>query len=62
MSSDRLSCLDCERITKDVSDTKSNIKFIYVTPEEASTGNFGRILQSLNEAKKLSYFAVDDGE
>lgn len=52
---------ELKRITKDISE-KPEIRFLYVTPEHASTEYFANILESLNKNDKLAYIAVDDGK
>lgn len=51
-----------ERITSDLIGEKSKVRFLYATLEQASTGNFTKIIESLKQNDKLAYFAVDDGE
>ncbi|KAH8370002.1 hypothetical protein KR093_001817 [Drosophila rubida] len=49
-----------ERVIHDLRAIKTNIKFLYITPEQAATKFFQELLHSLYKHKKLAYFAVDE--
>ncbi|XP_068158554.1 ATP-dependent DNA helicase Q5 [Drosophila tropicalis] len=49
-----------DRVIMDLKAVKTNIKFLYITPEQAATKFFQDLLQSLYKHNKLAYFAVDE--
>lgn len=53
---------ELNRNVKDMTSMKPKIRFLYVTPDVASTVDFATILESLNKNDKLAFIAVDDGE
>lgn len=51
---------DRERVVTDLKSIKPNIKFLYITPEQAATASFKSLLQTLVKYKKVSYIVVDE--
>ncbi|XP_001353701.3 ATP-dependent DNA helicase Q5 [Drosophila pseudoobscura] len=49
-----------DRVIMDLRAVKTNLKFLYITPEQAATKFFQELLQTLHKHKKLAYFAVDE--
>lgn len=56
----KMSTKERERVIMDLRAIKTNIKFLYITPEQAATKFFQDLLHSLHKHKKLAYFAVDE--
>ncbi|KAM8708388.1 hypothetical protein ACLKA7_015373 [Drosophila subpalustris] len=56
----KMSSKERERVIMDLRAIKTNIKFLYITPEQAATKFFQELLHSLHRHKKLAYFAVDE--
>ncbi|KAH8307117.1 hypothetical protein KR044_005163 [Drosophila immigrans] len=56
----KMSSKERERVIMDLRAIKTNIKFLYITPEQAATKFFQELLHSLYKHKKLAYFAVDE--
>lgn len=56
----KMSTKERERVIMDLRAIKTNIKFLYITPEQAATKFFQELLHSLHKHKKLAYFAVDE--
>lgn len=51
---------DKERVTNDLKSVKPNIKFLYITPEQAATSTFKSLLQGLVKYDKIAYIVVDE--
>lgn len=51
---------DKERVTNDLKSIKPNIKFLYITPEQAATSTFKSLLQGLVKYDKIAYIVVDE--
>jgi len=49
-----------ERVINDLKSIKPNIRFLYITPEQATTSTFKDLLQRLVKHNKISYIAVDE--
>lgn len=49
-----------ERVVNDLKAVKPNIKFLYITPEQAATQSFQEILSHMIKYDKVAYFAVDE--
>ncbi|XP_034656034.1 ATP-dependent DNA helicase Q5 [Drosophila subobscura] len=49
-----------DRVIMDLRAVKTNLKFLYITPEQAATKFFQELLQTLHKHNKLGYFAVDE--
>ncbi|EDV97333.1 GH16802 [Drosophila grimshawi] len=56
----KMSSKERERVITDLRAIKTNIRFLYITPEQAATKFFQDLLHSLHKHKKLAYFAVDE--
>ncbi|XP_077296095.1 recQ5 helicase isoform X2 [Arctopsyche grandis] len=56
----KMSTKDRENVINDLKSLKPNTKFLYVTPEQAATGTFKKILENLVKYKKLAYIVVDE--
>lgn len=51
---------DKERVINDLKSINTNIKLLYVTPEQAATDFFQFILLSLDKCNKIAFFVVDE--
>ncbi|XP_005178786.2 ATP-dependent DNA helicase Q5 [Musca domestica] len=49
-----------ERVVSDLKSVKPNIRFLYITPEQAATQGFQDILAHMVKYDKVAYFAVDE--
>uniref|UniRef100_A0A6P4E7I1 ATP-dependent DNA helicase Q5 n=1 Tax=Drosophila rhopaloa TaxID=1041015 RepID=A0A6P4E7I1_DRORH len=56
----KMSTKERDRVIMDLRAVKTNLRFLYITPEQAATKFFQELLQSLYKHKKLAYFAVDE--
>lgn len=56
----KMSSKEREAVVNDLKSLKPSTKFLYVTPEQAATASFKKILQNLVKYDKLSYIAVDE--
>ncbi|XP_026832447.1 ATP-dependent DNA helicase Q5 isoform X2 [Drosophila erecta] len=56
----KMSTKERDRVIMDLKAVKTNLKFLYITPEQAATKFFQELLQTLHKHKKLAYFAVDE--
>ncbi|KAI8037795.1 hypothetical protein M5D96_009296 [Drosophila gunungcola] len=55
-----MSTKERDRVIMDLRAVKTNLRFLYITPEQAATKFFQELLQTLYKHKKLAYFAVDE--
>ncbi|XP_061391341.1 ATP-dependent DNA helicase Q5-like [Musca vetustissima] len=49
-----------ERVVTDLKSVRPNIRFLYITPEQAATQGFQDILAHMVKYDKVAYFAVDE--
>ncbi|XP_073843393.1 recQ5 helicase [Musca autumnalis] len=49
-----------ERVVNDLKSVRPNIRFLYITPEQAATAGFQDILAHMVKYDKVAYFAVDE--
>ncbi|XP_016994471.2 ATP-dependent DNA helicase Q5 [Drosophila takahashii] len=56
----KMSTKERDRVIMDLRAVKTNLRFLYITPEQAATKFFQELLQTLHKHKKLAYFAVDE--
>ncbi|XP_017123029.1 ATP-dependent DNA helicase Q5 [Drosophila elegans] len=56
----KMSTKERDRVIMDLRAVKTNLRFLYITPEQAATKFFQELLQTLYNHKKLAYFAVDE--
>lgn len=51
---------DRERVLNDLKAVKTDIRFLYITPEQAQTAIFKEIIQHLVKHRKVAYIVVDE--
>ncbi|XP_049285018.1 ATP-dependent DNA helicase Q5 isoform X2 [Anopheles funestus] len=51
---------DRERVINDLKSVKTDIRFLYITPEQANTATFKDIMQHLVKFRKVAYVVVDE--
>jgi len=56
----KMSTKERERVIMDLRAVKTNLRFLYITPEQAATKFFQELLQTMHKHKKIAYFAVDE--
>lgn len=56
----KMSTKERDRVIMDLKAVRTNLKFLYITPEQAATKFFQDLLQTLHKHNKLAYFAVDE--
>lgn len=56
----KISTKDRDRILADLRSVRPSTRFLYVTPEQAATESFRKILANLAKYKRIAYFAVDE--
>ncbi|EDX10448.1 GD12613 [Drosophila simulans] len=56
----KMSTKERDRVIMDLKAVRTNLKFLYITPEQAATKFFQDLLHTLHKHKKLAYFAVDE--
>ncbi|ALC45038.1 RecQ5 [Drosophila busckii] len=56
----KMSTKERERVIMDLRAVRTNMKFLYITPEQAATKFCQELLHSLYKNRKLAYFAVDE--
>jgi len=56
----KMSTKERERVIMDLRAVKTNLRFLYITPEQAATKFFQELLQVMHKHKKIAYFAVDE--
>lgn len=56
----KMSQKERENVINDLKSIRPNIRFLYITPEQAATEGFQSLLSSLVKYKKIALFAVDE--
>lgn len=56
----KISTKDRDRILADLRSVRPSTRFLYITPEQAATESFRKILSNLDKYKRIAYFAVDE--
>ncbi|XP_055636373.1 ATP-dependent DNA helicase Q5 isoform X2 [Toxorhynchites rutilus septentrionalis] len=51
---------DRERVVNDLKSIRTDIRFLYITPEQANTATFKEIMKMLIKHKKVGYIVVDE--
>ncbi|XP_053692943.1 uncharacterized protein LOC128741277 [Sabethes cyaneus] len=56
----KMSNKDRERVLNDLKSVRTDIRFLYITPEQANTATFKELLKMLVKHKKVAYVVVDE--
>ncbi|XP_055614545.1 uncharacterized protein LOC129760888 isoform X2 [Uranotaenia lowii] len=56
----KMSNKDRDRVTNDLKSVRTDIRFLYITPEQANTATFKELMKMLVKHKKIAYVVVDE--
>uniref|UniRef100_A0AAG5D2D0 ATP-dependent DNA helicase n=1 Tax=Anopheles atroparvus TaxID=41427 RepID=A0AAG5D2D0_ANOAO len=56
----KMNARDRERVLNDLKSVKTDIRFLYITPEQANTATFKELMSQLVKFRKVAYVVVDE--